>query len=75
MQNVTFFKARHNFLKTYFFLSNVRKLSSLNIIRNSILKFIRPSANSVFNSHNSKAITCHKTEACYESLAGKQIHA
>ena len=85
MQNVTFFKARHNFLKTYFFLSlivqsnnlglNVRKLSSLNIIRNSILKFIRPSANSVFNSHNSKAITCHKTEARYESLAGKQIHA
>ena len=67
MQNVTFFKARHNFLKTYFFLSlivqsnnlglNVRKWGSLNIIRNSILKFIRPSANSVFNSHNSKAIT------------------
>ena len=31
-------------------------LSSLSAFRKSILKFIRPSANSVFNSHNSKAI-------------------
>ena len=66
MQNVPFFKTRHNFLKKYFFRSailqwnnldlNIRIISSLNIFRNNILKFIASSVNSVFNSHNPKAI-------------------
>ena len=66
MQNVPFSKTRHNFFKNLFFLSaimqwnnldlNIRNLGSLNIFRNIILKFIRPSANNVFNSHNPKAI-------------------
>ena len=66
MQNLPFFKTRHNLFKRYFFLStiiqwnnldlNIRNWSSLNIFRNCILKFIRPSANSVFDSHNPKAI-------------------
>ena len=57
-QNVPFFKARH----IYFFLSairqyiildlNIRNSSNLNIFRNSILKFITPSA----NSQSSKAV-------------------
>ena len=83
MQNLSFFKIRHNFLKTYFFLSaiaqwnnldlNKKSSSSLNIFRNSILKFVKPSADSVFNSNNPKAY--HKTKACSESLAGSQIQA
>ena len=67
MQNVPFFKARCNFfLKKCFFLStitqwtnldlNIRDSISLNVFRNTILKFIRPFATSVFNSHNPKAI-------------------
>ena len=35
---------------------NIRKSSSSNIFRKSILKFIRPSANSLFNCHNPKGI-------------------
>ena len=66
MQNDPFFKTRYNFLKKYFFMStiiqwnnldlNIRNSGSLNIFRNSILKFIRPFSNSVLNSHSSKAI-------------------
>ena len=66
MQNVSFFKTRHNIFKKMFFLSaiiqwnnldlNIRNQTNLNIFKNSILKFIRPSANNVFNNHNSKAI-------------------
>ena len=64
MQNYPFFKTWHNYQKC-FFLSpiikwskelNIRTSTSLNIFRNSILNFIRPSANSVFNSHNPKVI-------------------
>ena len=68
MQNVPFFKTRHNFFKKYFFLSaiiqwdnldlNIRNSSSLNIFRNGIPKFITRSANSAFNSHIPKAIKC-----------------
>ena len=56
--NVPFFNARHNFPKNYFLVSaiiqwnnldlNIRNSSSLNIFRNGILKFIRPSASSAF---------------------------
>ena len=35
---------------------NIRNSSSFNIFRKSILKFISPSANSLFNCHNPKAI-------------------
>ena len=35
---------------------NIRNSSSFNIFRKSILKFIRPSANSLFNCHNPKGI-------------------
>ena len=35
---------------------NIRNSNSLNILRNSIFKFVRPSANSVFNMYNSKGI-------------------
>ena len=35
---------------------NIRNSSSSNIFRKSILKFIRPSANSLFNCHNPKGI-------------------
>ena len=54
------------FLKNSFFPStipewnkldhNIRNSSSFNIFRKSILKFIRPSANSLFNCHNPKGI-------------------
>ena len=66
MQNAPFFIARHNLFKEIFppvstiqwinLDLNIRNSSSLNIFRNSILKFIKPSANSVFNSQNPKAI-------------------
>ena len=66
MQNVLFFKTRYKFFKKYFFLSaitqwnnlelNIRNTKSFNIFRNSIVKFLTPSANSAFNSHNPKAI-------------------
>ena len=57
---------KQNNFKKYFFLSgiiqwnnlnlNLRNSNCLNIFRNSILKFIAPSANSAFNSHNPKEI-------------------
>ena len=66
MQNVPFYKTRHNLFKKYFVLSgiiqwnnldlNLSNSNCLNIFKNSILKFIVPSANSAFNSHNPKEI-------------------
>ena len=66
MQNVPFYKTRHNFFKKYFILSgiiqwnnldlNLKNSTCLNIFRNCILKFIIPSANSVFNRHSPKEI-------------------
>ena len=57
IHNIPFFKTRHTFLKNSFFPStiiewnkldhNIRNSSSFNIFRKSILKFIRPSANSL----------------------------
>ena len=35
---------------------NIRNSSSFNISRKSVLKFVRPSANSLFNCHNPKGI-------------------
>ena len=55
-----------NFLKKYLVLPGIiqwnnrnlhlRNSNCLNIFRKSILKFITPSANSAFNSHNPKEI-------------------
>ena len=66
MYNMPLFKARHTFLKNSFFPStiikwnkldhNIRNSNSFNIFRKSILKFIRPSVNNLFNSHNPKGI-------------------
>ena len=66
IHSIPFFKTRHTFLKNSFFPStiiewnkldhNIRNSSSFNIFRKSILKFIRPSANSFFDCHNPKEI-------------------
>ena len=60
------FKTRHTFLKNSFFPStiiewneldhNISNSSSFNILRKSILKIIRSSANNLFNSLNPKGI-------------------
>ena len=66
IHSTPFFKTRHTFFKNSFFPSliiewnkldhNIRNSSSFNIFRKSILKFIRPSANSFFDCHNPKEI-------------------
>ena len=66
IHNIPLLKTRHTFFKNSFFPSsviewnkldhNIRNSSSLNIFRKSTLKFIRPSANSLFNCHNPKEI-------------------
>ena len=57
---------RQDFFKNPFFSStviewnkidkNIRKSESLNVFKKSILKFIRPSQNRVYNCHNPKGI-------------------
>ena len=57
---------RHDFFKNSFFRSNIikwnkidkniRKSESLNAFRKSILKFIQPSQNRVYNCYNPKGI-------------------
>ena len=70
MQNIPCFKTRHIFFKkNSFFLSpilewnnldqNIRNSSSLNTFRNSILRFITPSVNSIFNCHYPKNPICN----------------
>ena len=64
--NIPFFKTRHTFFKNSFLPStiiewnklghNIKNSSSFNIFGKSILKFIRPSSNSLFNCHNLKGI-------------------
>ena len=66
IHNIPFLKTRHTFLKNSFFPwtiiewnkldCNIRNSSSFNIFRKSIRKFIRLSANSLFNCHNPKGI-------------------
>ena len=65
-ENVPSFKVRHDFFKNSFFPStviewnkigkNIRKSESLNIFKKSILEFIRPSQNRVYNCHNPKGM-------------------
>ena len=63
---VTPFHTKHNFFKNSFFQStviewnkldpNLRSAASLSVFKKNLLKFIRPSPNSVFNCHNCKGI-------------------
>ena len=63
---VTLFHTKHNFFKNSFFPStviewnkldpNLRSTASLSVFKKNLLKFIRPSRNSVFNYHNCKKI-------------------
>ena len=60
--NISQFKWKHNFFRNSFFPSaviewnkldlNIHNSESLNVFKNSLLKFIRPSGNGVFNCHN-----------------------
>ena len=66
IHNIPLLKTRHTFFKNSFFPSaiiewnkldhNIRSSSSLNIFSKDILKFIRPSVNSLFNYHNPKGL-------------------
>ena len=64
--NIPLFKVKHNFFKNSFFPSvviewnkldlNIRNSENLFIFKKKLLKFIRPSGNSVFKCHNPKGI-------------------
>ena len=63
---ITLFHTKFNFFKNSFFPStviewnkldpNLRSAASLSVFKKNLLKFIRPSRNSVFNCHNCKEI-------------------
>ena len=63
---ITHFHTKYNFSKNSFFPSSViewnkldpilRSTASLSVFKNNLLKFIRPSRNTVFNCHNCKEI-------------------
>ena len=71
IQNLPFFKTRHNFWKKFFFSSaiikwnnldlHIRNSNSLSIFKNNILEFIRTYDNSTFNGHNPKGIIIRLT--------------
>ena len=64
--NIPIFKVKHNFFQTSFFPpaiikwnkldQNIRNSKRLNIFKKTLLKFIRPSASTVFNYHNPKRV-------------------
>ena len=64
--NILLFKTNHNFFKNSFFTStiiewnnldsNLRNSDTYGTFKNAILKFIRPSPNSVFEYHNPQGI-------------------
>ena len=66
INNIPQFKVEHNFFRNSFFPSaviewnkldlNIRNSESLNVFRNSLLKFIHPSGSSVFNCHNPRGV-------------------
>ena len=66
LANIPSLSFKHNFFKNTFFPStilewnkvdaSVRNLASYNVFKNSILKFIRPSPNKIFQCHNPKGI-------------------
>ena len=63
---IAFLSFKHNFLKNTFFPSTIlewnkldpslRNSASYNVFKNSILKFIRPSPDKIFQCHNPKEI-------------------
>ena len=64
--NIPLFKVKHNFFRNSFFPSaviewdkldlNIRNSESVNIFKKTLLNFIRPSRNTVFNYHNPKGV-------------------
>ena len=65
--NIPLVNTNHNFFKTLFFPSSIiewnkldpgrlRKAESLSVFKTNILKYMRPSPNSVYNCHNPKGI-------------------
>ena len=64
--NIPRFKVKHNFFQNSFFPSvvtewnkldqNISNSKNLNIFKKMLLKFIRPSRNSVFRCHNPKGV-------------------
>ena len=64
--NIPLLNANHNFFRNSFFPSTIiewnksdpgfRKADSLSLFQTNILKFIRPSSNSVYNCHNPKGL-------------------
>ena len=66
INNIPQFKVKHNFFQNSFFPSaviewnkldlNICNLESLDIFKNSLLKFVRPSGSIVFNCHNSRGV-------------------
>ena len=63
--NIPQFKVKYNFFRNSFFPSaviqfqidlNIRNSESLNVFKNSLLKFIHLSGNSVFNCHNPRGV-------------------
>ena len=76
--NIPLFKTNHNFLKNSFFSSNViewnnidpnlRNSDTYGTLKQAILKFIRPSPDSVFECHNPQGIkflTRHHLGPCH----------
>ena len=65
--NIPHFKVKHSFFKNIFFPSvilewnkldpEIQNAPSHNIFKKNILKFIRPTTNNIFGSHNLKGIT------------------
>ena len=64
--NIPLFKSKHNFFKNSFFPSTIIKWNNLDpnlrnsdtygTFKNTFLKFIRPSPNSIFDCHNPQGI-------------------
>ena len=83
IHNIPFLKTRHTFLKNSLFPStiiewnkldhNITISCSFNIFRKSILKFIRPSADSLFNWYNPKWIKFITSAIWFKSLMWAQF--
>ena len=66
IHNITLDNTKHNFFKNSFFPSTIiewnkldphlRKSENFSVFKSNILKFIRPSPNSVYNCHNPRGI-------------------
>ena len=70
ISNIPLLNTKHNFFKNSFFPSTIiewnnldphlRKSENFSLFKSNILKFIRPSPNSVYNCHNPRGI-CYIT--------------